>query len=75
MTLEERLEKLAERHEALAQTVEITASMQRANELNIAKSSANIAQLTDALNRLVATVQSLTGVMTDHEHRIKKLEH
>ncbi len=74
MTIDERLEKLTERHEALSQTVEITAGMQRVNEANIAKSSANIAQLTDALNRLVATVQSLTGVTTDHEHRIKNLE-
>ena len=32
MTIDERLEKLAERHEALTQTVEIMAGMQREND-------------------------------------------
>ncbi|MEK7406406.1 MAG: hypothetical protein AAB225_14995 [Acidobacteriota bacterium] len=34
---DERLDRLTERHEALAQTVEITAGMQRANEERIAR--------------------------------------
>ena len=32
MTIDERLEKLTERHEALAQSLEIVAGMQRENE-------------------------------------------
>ena len=33
MNIDERLEKLAERHEALTQTVELIAAMQRDNEI------------------------------------------
>lgn len=35
MTIDERLEKLTERHEALTQTVEIVAAMQHENERKI----------------------------------------
>lgn len=49
MNIDERLEKLAERHEALTQTVEIIASMQKENE-------ARIANLTDTMNRLANIV-------------------
>lgn len=60
MTIDERLEKLTQRHEALTQTVEIIAGMQRANEQRIA-------QLMDVMNRLVRIVES-------HEHRLDDLE-
>ena len=37
MTIDERLEKLTERYEALTQTVEIIAGMHRANEAECKK--------------------------------------
>lgn len=49
MTIDERLEALVGRHEALAQTVEIIASMQLVNEKAIQK-------LTDHIERVVTVV-------------------
>ena len=37
MTIDERLERLTERHEALTQTVELIAAMQLANDKQIAE--------------------------------------
>ena len=42
MTIDERLERLAQRHEALTQTVELIAAMQQANEKQIAKQIAEV---------------------------------
>jgi hypothetical protein len=50
MTIDERLEKLTERHEALTQTVEIIASMLRENE-------ARIARLTELFGGLLGIVK------------------
>jgi uncharacterized protein YigA (DUF484 family) len=50
MMIDERLERLAERHEVLTQTMEILAGLQRSNE-------ERIAQLMDAINRLVRIVE------------------
>ena len=58
--VERALERLAERHEALAQTVEIIAGMQRQNETVVA-------QALDAINRLARIAES-------HERRIDGLE-
>ncbi len=56
MTTEERLEKLAERHEALTQTVELLAAMQQENERRMG-------QMMDAINRL-------TNIAAAHEERL-----
>ena len=42
MTIDERLERLAQRHEALTQTVELIAAMQQANEKQFAKQIAEV---------------------------------
>jgi hypothetical protein len=44
MTIDERLEKLTERHEALTQTVELMAAMQRQDGENI-RALARIAEI------------------------------
>jgi len=74
MNIDERLEKLAERHEALAQTVEIIAGMQRSNE-------EHLAQLTQAVQELKTTVQqdgehirALVRIAEIHVHRLTHLE-
>ena len=64
MTIDERLEKLTERHEALTQSV----------ELMVAENRANFLKLTDAMNRMVTNTEALTRLVADHEHRIKNLE-
>lgn len=56
MTLEERFDKLAERHDALTQTVEIMAAMQRENDQRMA-------QMMEAINRL-------TNIVAAHEQRL-----
>lgn len=57
MDLDERLEKLVERHEALAQIVETLAATQRANEERVARNEERLAQMMDAINRLVRVAE------------------
>lgn len=67
MTIDERLEKLVERHEALSQTVEIIAAMQRENEARFAKNEERLGQVMEAIN-------GLTRIVASPEHRIEDLE-
>jgi len=64
MTIDERLEKLTERHEALTQTVELIAADNR--------------QTAERMGKLVDRIDRLAGVAADivrsHEERINKLE-
>jgi hypothetical protein len=47
MTIDERLERLTGRHEALTQTVEVIAGMQRENEKQIGELAIFIRQLSE----------------------------
>jgi hypothetical protein len=60
MTFEEGLEKLKERHEALSQTVEIIAGMQRKNE--------------ERMGEVMEAINSLARIAEAHERRISGLE-
>ena len=60
MTIDERLDRLTERHEALTETVEIIASMQRENE--------------EHLEKLMTIVEKLAEIVTSHENRLDRLE-
>ncbi|MGO9262525.1 MAG: hypothetical protein ACLQU1_40520 [Bryobacteraceae bacterium] len=64
MTFEERLEKLVERHEALAQTVELMAAENRERDQRWSKT---LGEIMEALARLVHVAEM-------HEHRIERLE-
>ncbi len=68
MTFEERIDKLTDRHEALTQTVEIIAGMQRDNEGRMAKIEDKMAQLTETMNRLA-------NIVIVHDQRLDDLEH
>lgn len=60
MTIDERLEKLVERHEALTQTVELIAMENRGS---------------DALVREIAGgIRDLVAIVRSHEQRISNLE-
>jgi flagellar biosynthesis/type III secretory pathway chaperone len=61
MTIDERLEKLAERHEALTQTVDLLAAMHQQNERRMA-------QVLDAINRLANIAEAHDVRLDDHEH-------
>jgi hypothetical protein len=67
MTIDERLEKLTERHEALTQTVEVIAAMQLANDKQIAGMLAASKQ--DGEN-----IRALARIAEIHEHRLTDLE-
>jgi uncharacterized protein YdcH (DUF465 family) len=67
MTIDERLEKLAERHEALTQTVELIAAMQRDNEERFTQIGHNFEAVHDSIKRL-------ENIAVAHEHRIDRLE-
>jgi hypothetical protein len=61
VNIDERLERLTERHEALTQTVEIVAAMQRENAQKIAE--------------LVKAVAGLVEIARRHEERLDRLDH
>ena len=52
MDMDKRLEKLVERHEALSQTVEILAGMQRENEKRFDQVTHNFEIVLDSIKRL-----------------------
>jgi hypothetical protein len=52
MTIDERLDKLTERHEALAQSLELNASLQRDHDQRVG-------QAIEALNHAIETLASL----------------
>lgn len=81
MTFEERLEKLVERHEALTQTVELVAAMQRDNEARVTRLAEVVERLTGGVERisehmtkLTAVTAELTAVVRRHEERPENLE-
>jgi prefoldin subunit 5 len=60
MTIDERLEKLADRHEALTQAVELLAAMYQQNEKRLT-------QVLDAINRLANIAEAHDVRLDDHE--------
>lgn len=60
MDIDERLEKLAERHEALTQTVDLLAAMYQQNERRLT-------QVLDAINRLANIAEAHDVRLDDHE--------
>jgi prefoldin subunit 5 len=61
MNIEESLEKLAERHEALTQAVDLLAGMLQENERRMA-------QVLDAINRLANIAEAHDVRLDDQEH-------
>ena len=60
MTIDERLERLTERHEALTQTVELIAAAQVKND--------------ERMGLLMETMNRLGNIIIAHEERIERLE-
>ncbi len=67
MTIDERLDRLTERHEALTQTVELIAAQQLKNDERMGLLTERTAQLMDTMNRL-------GNIIIAHEQRIEDLE-
>jgi len=67
MTIDERLERLTERHEALAQSVELLQSSIRAQ-------SGNLDKILSALEKDGEHIRALARVAEIHERRLTELE-
>ena len=67
MTIDERLEKLVERHEVLTQTVELMV-----REIRDVKSS--IEGIKGYINEIAEATARLLHIAQIHEHRITRLE-
>jgi len=67
MTIDERLEKLAERHEALAESVELLRASQTDTDLRFKQVAALFAQ-TDSF------MKTLAKIAERHEARLDKLD-
>ena len=71
MTIDERLEKLAERHEALAQSVGILTVDVRAMQVDMRER----AERTDAqISKLADIVAKVVDAIVAHDERIERLE-
>jgi chromosome segregation ATPase len=71
MRFEEKLDRLTERHEALTQTIEIIAAMQKQTERRLEELAQRIDQLADVLTR---AVEGVLQIAQNHERRITRLE-
>jgi archaellum component FlaC len=71
MTIDERLERLTERHEALTQSMELmhhdVAEMQK-------REAERDAKFEERFSRLLGIVETLADMARNHEHRIERLE-
>jgi hypothetical protein len=66
-TIDERLDRLTERHEALTQTVELIAAAQIKNEADIGKLTALMAETGRFINRLAHIAEA-------HDQRLDRRE-
>ena len=84
MNIEERLEKLTERHEALTQTVELLAGMHRDNEelfrrfqeesdKRFERADKRMGEVMETINQL-GRIAGLHQELDDHEQRLDKLD-
>ena len=71
MNIDERIEKLTERTEALTQSVELLSHMHQDNEK---KYTAMFEQLASQQERILSITERLTNVAIDHSQRLKDLE-
>jgi archaellum component FlaC len=67
MTIDERLDRLTERHEALTQTVELIAAAQIKNDERFGQVARNFEIVLDSIKRL-------ERIAAAHEQRIENLE-
>jgi iron-sulfur cluster repair protein YtfE (RIC family) len=85
MTIDERLEKLTERHEALAQAMELNASLQRDHDQRMRQAIEALSQGVEALASLHAdnerrmggmmdAITRLGNIVADHDIRLDNLE-
>ena len=72
MTLDERLERLTERHEALTQSVELMVAENRQAAENLAAMAAENKQRDKRLSEIMEGIASLLHVAEIHEQRLDR---
>lgn len=75
MTIDERLERLTERHEALTQSLELFQHDMAESMAKMRAAAAERDAITDRrLNRILDGIEKLTTIVHNHEQRIERLE-
>jgi hypothetical protein len=74
MNIDERLEKLTERHEALTQTVELIAAMQRDSAARFDFLSRDIQDLKTTAQQDGENIRALARIAEIHHERLIRLE-
>jgi hypothetical protein len=81
VTIDERLEKLTERHEALAQTMELMVAENRERDGRLDKLAEDVSKVSENMNKLITTVdrvvgsvEKLTLVVANHQVKLRNLE-
>lgn len=74
MNIDERLEKLVERHEALTQTVELMAHEDHERDRRMDQLTGRVEHITGTLERVVEAIGQLVHVAELHERRLNNLE-
>jgi hypothetical protein len=75
MTIDERLDRLTERHEALTQSVALTVRMTQDNARNIGMLGEQMGTLKERIDALIREASaSLLQIAQLHENRISGLE-
>ena len=81
MTIDERLDKLTERHQAFTQSLELLHLDTRENTRNIAtlslvvrEVSAAVASTSKTVSQMAASIDTLGRIAEIHEHRLDSLE-
>jgi methyl-accepting chemotaxis protein len=81
MTIDERIEKLTERHEALGQYVELLAHESARHDRQIAELTSSVNAMNDSVKRLAAiaetaldSINALARIAESHERRITRID-
>ena len=78
MTIDERLERLTERHEALTQSMELfrhdMAEMRAAAAERDAKTDQRISRILDLAEKQAGNIDKLAAIAHDHQQRLERLE-
>jgi hypothetical protein len=74
MDIDQRLDRLTERHEALAQSMELVIHMQQKNEEAHQKNEALLEKSQVLIIQVIESVDSLARIAHAHERRLTNLE-
>jgi septal ring factor EnvC (AmiA/AmiB activator) len=73
-TIDQRLDRLTERHEALTQTVELIAAAQMKSDERLNRVAADISRLTALMAETGQFINRLAHIAEAHEQRLDNLE-